>query len=205
MEKSIEKIWNEAFIDEQSLIAPKINNLYNQKSKSVINKIKRTYEIDNKGLLPMAVILAVGMSIFSEAIIGFYGAFLILSLYFYNQRLLNQFKTIDIKSDNLTYLKKYRGVITMITKSTKKLFAFAIPTAVLSIFTLAFSIKEKSFLSKFISTETTFIEFLSIGLAIAIIVSIIGILVFKLSTKILYASLISKLDGIIKEMEELKK
>ena len=29
MEKSIEKIWTEAFINEQSLIAPKINNLYN--------------------------------------------------------------------------------------------------------------------------------------------------------------------------------
>jgi hypothetical protein len=204
MGKSIEKIWTEAFINEQSLIAPKINNLYNQKSKSVIEKIRRTYEIDNKGLLPMAVILVIGMSIFSEAIIGIYGATLILCLYFYNQRLLNQFKTVDIKSDNLTYLKKYRGVITAITKSTKRLFVFAIPMAVLSIFAIVYTIKEKSFLSKFISTDTTFIEFLGIGLAIAITVSIIGILVFKLSTKILYASLISKLDAIIKEMDLLK-
>jgi hypothetical protein len=204
MEKSIEKIWNEAFINEDTLIAPKINVLYNQKSQSLISKIKRTYEIDNKGLLPMAVILVIGMSIFSEAIIGIYGAVLILCLYFYNRRLLNQFKAVDIKSDNLTYLKKYRGVITALTKSTKKLFVFAIPMAVLSIFAIAYAIKEKSFLSKFISTDTTFLEFLGIGLTIAITVSIIGIFVFKLSTKILYASLISKLDAIIKEMELLK-
>lgn len=204
MEKSIEKIWNEAFINEQALIAPKINGLYNQKSKSVINKIRRTYEIDNKGLLPMAFILVIGMSVFSEAIIGIYGAFLLLSLYFFNQRLLNKFNTIDVKSDNLTYLKSYRNIITLITKSTKKLFVFAIPMAVLSIFVIAYSIKENSFLSKFISSDTTFIEFLGVGLAIAITVSIIGVLVFKLSTKILYASLISKLDAIIKEMELLK-
>ncbi len=204
MEKSIEKIWNDAFINEQSLIAPKINDLYNQKSKTVINKIKRTYEIDNKGLIPMAIILAIVMSLFSEAIIGIYSSLLIVALYLFNKKLLNQFNTIDVKSDNLTYLKNYRKIISSITSSTKKLFVFAIPMAVLSIFLIAFSIKEKSFLSKFISSDTTFIEFFGIGLLIAICVSIIGLIVFTLSTKILYSSLISRLDIIIKEMEELK-
>ena len=158
MEESIEKIWNDAFINEQSLIAPKINDLYNQKSKTVINKIKRTYEIDNKGLIPMAIILAIVMSLFSEAIIGIYSSLLIVALYLFNKKLLNQFNTIDVKSDNLTYLKNYRKIISSITSSTKKLFVFAIPMAVLSIFLIAFSIKDKSFLSKFISSDTTFIE-----------------------------------------------
>ncbi len=205
MEKSIEKIWNEAFIDEQSLIAPKINNLYNQKSQSLINKIKRTYETDNKGLIPMAILVAVGMTLFSEAIIGFYGAFLILCLYFFNTRLLSQFNNIDVKSDNLTYLKEYKTVINTVIKASKKLFIFAIPLAVLSIFALAFSIKEKSFLSKFISSDTSFIEVIGIGFIVALIVSVIGIIVYTISTKILYGTHISKLDSIIKEMEELKK
>ena len=124
MEKSIEKRWNEAFINEQSLIAPKINDIYNQKSKSVINKIRRTYEFDNKGLLPMAGIVVIGGILLSETIIGAYGAFLILSLYFFNTRLLKRFKTIDVKSDNLTYLKNYRSVINSVSKATKKLFVF---------------------------------------------------------------------------------
>ncbi|MBA6155670.1 hypothetical protein H3Z83_03920 [Tenacibaculum sp. S7007] len=205
MEKSIEKIWNEAFISEDTLIAPRINDIYNQKSKSVINKIKRTYEIDNKGLIPMAILVAAGMTIFSEAIIGIYGAFLILCLYFYNTNLLNKFKSIDVKSDNLTYLKKYKSIINVIMKATKKLFVFAIPLAVLSIFALAFSIKEKSFLSKFISSDTSFIQVIGIGFIVALVVSIIGVIVYTISTKILYGTLISKLDSIIKEMEELKK
>ncbi len=71
MEKSIEKIWNEAFVEEQALIAPKVNDLYNKKSKSLIHKIQRTYEIDNKGLIPMAILVAGGMAAFSEAIIGY--------------------------------------------------------------------------------------------------------------------------------------
>lgn len=204
MEKSIEKIWNEAFISEDTLIAPKINDIYNQKSKSVISKIKKTYKIDNKGLIPMAILVATGMTIFSEAIIGFYGAFLILCLYFYNTNLLKKFKTIDVKSDNLTYLKKYKSIINVIMKATKKLFVFAIPLAILSIFALAFNIKEKSFLSKFISSDTSFIQVIGIGFIVALVVSIIGIIVYTISTKILYGTLISKLDSIIKEMEELK-
>lgn len=204
MEKSIEKRWNEAFVNEQSLIAPKINDIYNQKSKSVINKIRRTYEFDNKGLLPMAGIVVIGGILLSETIIAAYGAFLILSLYFFNTRLLKRFKTIDVKSDNLTYLKNYRSVINSVSKATKKLFIFAIPLAILSIFALAYGVKEQSFLSNYISSETSFIGILSVGLMVAIATAMIGYFVYTISTKVLYHSLISKLDDIIKELEELK-
>ena len=204
MEKSIEKRWNEAFVNEQSLIAPKINDIYNQKSKSVINKIRRTYEFDNKGLLPMAGIVVIGGILLSETIIAAYGAFLILSLYFFNTRLLKRFKTIDVKSDNLTYLKNYRSVINSVSKATKKLFIFAIPLAILSIFALAYGVKEQSFLSNYISSETSFIGILSVGLMVAIATAMIGYFVYTVSTKVLYHSLISKLDDIIKELEELK-
>jgi len=204
MEKSIEKRWNEAFVNEQSLIAPKINDIYNQKSKSVINKIRRTYEFDNKGLLPMAGIVVIGGILLSETIIAAYGAFLILSLYFFNTRLLKRFKTIDVKSDNLTYLKNYRRVINSVSKATKKLFIFAIPLAIVSIFALAYGVKEQSFLSNYISSETSFIGILSIGLMVAIATAMIGYFVYTISTKVLYHSLISKLDDIIKELEELK-
>lgn len=204
MDKSIEKRWNEAFLDEQSLIAPKINDIYNQKSKSVINKIKRTYEFDNKGLLPMAGIVVIGGILLSETIIAAYGAFLILSLYFFNTRLLKRFKTIDVKSDNLTYLKNYRSVINSVSKATKKLFIFAIPLAIVSIFALAYGVKEQSFLSNYISSETSFLGTLGVGLMVAIATAMIGYFVYTISTKVLYHSLISKLDDIIKELEELK-
>lgn len=204
MEKSIEKMWNEAFIKEKSLIAPKINDIYNQKSKSIINKIRRTYEFDNKGLLTIAGIVLIGGVLLSETIIGLYGTFLILCLYFFNTKLLSRFNDIDVKSDNLTYIKNYRGVIKNVTNTTKKLFIFAIPLAVLSIFILAYNIKETSFLSKFISKDTTFIQVFGIGLLIAIAVAIIGKIAFTISTKILYGTLVSKLDDIIKELEVLK-
>ena len=204
MEKSIEKLWNESFFNEQSLVAPKINDLYNQKSKSIISKIKRTYEIDNKGLIPIAALVFIISIVFSQYIIGVYGTILILGLYFFNKKLLNRFNTIDIKSDNLTYLKNYRTIIDSVSTATKNIFMYIIPLVVLSIFILGYLIKDTSFLDRFISKDTAFIEVLGIGAVVAFTVFVIAMIVFKISTKILYGTLVSKLDDIIKEIEELK-
>ncbi len=46
MEKSIEDIWKEGFLKSDALVAPKINNLYNQKSIHVIDKFKRMFKIN---------------------------------------------------------------------------------------------------------------------------------------------------------------
>ena len=40
MRNSIEEIWKEGFLNEKSLVAPKINDLYNQKSMDLIDKMK---------------------------------------------------------------------------------------------------------------------------------------------------------------------
>ncbi len=46
MEKSIENIWKEGFLKNDALTAPKINNLYNQKSIHIIDKFKRMFRIN---------------------------------------------------------------------------------------------------------------------------------------------------------------
>jgi len=46
MEKSIESIWKEGFLKSDALVAPKVNNLYTQKSIHVIDKFKRMFRIN---------------------------------------------------------------------------------------------------------------------------------------------------------------
>ena len=41
MEKSIEAIWKEGFLEQDALVAPKINELYNQKSSDIVDKMTR--------------------------------------------------------------------------------------------------------------------------------------------------------------------
>ena len=46
MEKSIETIWNKGFLDSDTLVVPKLNNLYNKKSKTITDKLKRMMKIN---------------------------------------------------------------------------------------------------------------------------------------------------------------
>ncbi len=55
MENSIETIWKEGFLNEKRLVAPKINDLYNQKSKHLVDKMERTFRVN--------IIIVIGLSI----------------------------------------------------------------------------------------------------------------------------------------------
>ncbi len=46
MEKSIETIWKEGFVKNDTLIVPKINDLYNQKSIDLVSRFKRRYRVN---------------------------------------------------------------------------------------------------------------------------------------------------------------
>ncbi len=46
MGRSIEAIWKKGFLDSDSLVAPKVNDLYNQKSKTIIDKFKRMMKVN---------------------------------------------------------------------------------------------------------------------------------------------------------------
>ena len=66
MEKSIETIWKEGFLKSDALVAPKLNNLYNQKSKHTIDKLMRMGEINLVAIMIGAFSILVG-SIFAGA------------------------------------------------------------------------------------------------------------------------------------------
>ncbi len=46
MEKSIEAIWKEAFMQDNTLVVPRINDLYNRKSNDIVDKLRRMFHIN---------------------------------------------------------------------------------------------------------------------------------------------------------------
>ena len=56
MEKSIESIWKEGFLKDDALVAPKLNDLYNQKSIHLLDKFEKMYKLN--------LIFLVGFSFF---------------------------------------------------------------------------------------------------------------------------------------------
>ena len=62
MEKSIENIWKEGFLKSDALVVPKINNLYNQKSKHITAKFERMFKINLIAIVVFSVVFLIELS-----------------------------------------------------------------------------------------------------------------------------------------------
>ena len=201
MEKSIENVWTKGFENSNELLSPKSVNLYNQKSKLLIDKIKRTSQTDNKSLLPIAIVFAIGFGIAGHVLLGFYGMTLILGLFFLNKKLLSTLEKITITSNNYDYLITYKKAIDKIISSTYKLLGFGLPVIILIGLWLFFRTS-----SNYVSfmDETSILK-LTLGiLMIAGIVSLAAISVYKVANQILYRKHLNDLNTIISDLKNIE-
>ena len=201
MEKSIESIWTNGFMNSDELKAPKILDLYNQKSKLLIEKLKKTYKTDNKSLLPIAILLGIGFSFFGHFLLGIYLMILIISLFFFNKKLLQNLEKINITTNSFDYLVTYRKTVKKITSATTKLLGLGLPLAIIPGYWFFF--KNKEVYTNLIDKTTPFYLILMI-IGFAIVLSSLGILVYKITTKIIYSKHLNRLDEIISDMKNLK-
>jgi hypothetical protein len=131
MEDSIESIWTKGFLHENSLVAPKINDLYNQKSKHVVDRVKRMFRINQRMIVAMSIILPV-IHYFVDALWqGLAASVLLLLTGWYNHRVLIGIKTLDTGATSLDYLKSFDRWLTDVLLKTKRIVRFSYPLYVL--------------------------------------------------------------------------
>ncbi len=200
MEKSIETIWTKGFLKQEELIAPKINDLYNRKSKLLIEKLKRTYKADNRSTLPLAVIAVVGFGFKGYLILGLFLMVLMIGMFFLNRRKLAELEKIRVESSSYEYLLEYRKMFTALKKFYTRLLGVGAPLAGMTAYYLFF--RSSAVMDKFLSIEPYKLGL--ILLLIALCLSAMGIFAYRLSTKMIYGSFIEKLDEMIAEMKELR-
>jgi hypothetical protein len=107
MEKSIEKIWKEGFLKSDALVAPQINNLYNQKSIHIIDKFKRMFRINLIAIIAFSFVFLI-ISFFIGILITGIIFFITLSvLVYFNKKLLNNLEQIGFGVSSYQYLKEF--------------------------------------------------------------------------------------------------
>jgi len=134
MEKSIETIWKEGFLDEKALIVPKINSIYNQKSIDIVDKFRRMYKINIIGLVIFAAIIlpvSIGVKIPYMGIPMF---FLFLFIAFFAQKFKNKLDKIDNNLNSYQYLKSFDDWTKDMIQFNTKLSRFLYPYVFLSLF-----------------------------------------------------------------------
>lgn len=218
MKKSIEDIWKEGFLKNDALIAPKVNDLYNQKSIHLLDQFKKMY----KWNLILLVIFSFVVLIFSIlAGMKYLGIpmFLILNfLVIISKQHFDSLKNIDKTQSSYQYLKAYNNWLNKKISAIAKVYAVVYPLIFLSIvFGFWFlDLGDKGFLGEIISAwfvdefpETKLVGgvplFGIIGVVLITgLISIFSKKMYLLDLKIVYGNLMEKLAELLSDMEKLR-
>lgn len=109
MEKSIESIWEQGFLNEEALIAPKLNNLYNKKSISLIEKYKQLFKKNMILISAASVILLIFTLLIGMPFLGVPMFIFLNIMVFIDKKLANKLNHIDNTKTCYQYLKKVKN------------------------------------------------------------------------------------------------
>ena len=109
MEKSIETIWKEGFLKNDALVTPKLNNLYKQKSKHILDKIKRMIKINLVAIVAGSTLFLIFSILTGIPVFGI-GFFLICNaIVILNRKWMISLNKIDKNANSYQYLKNFEG------------------------------------------------------------------------------------------------
>lgn len=218
MEKSIENIWKDGFLDKNALVAPKLNNLYNQKSKDIIAKLLRMLKI-NLIAIVIGSIIVLSFCLFAGIPIMGIGMFVILNiLVLINLKQSKSLKDINKNVSSYEYLRSFNTWLKKQMSISTKAYRFAYPLLFLCII-LGFWFKEQGdtilgevftnkLLEDFPNLSITYgmPTFLFIGIILFVgLAGIFGDKLYHLDLKLAgYTSVFRKIEELLHDMEELK-
>jgi len=218
MEKSIEDIWKEGFLKSDALVAPKINNLYNQKSIHIIDKFKRMFKINLIAIVAFSFVFLIVSYFVGIPITGAIFFVTLTVLVIINKRLLDGLEKIDKGVSSYQYLKAFNQWIQQQVSINKRFSTFLYPIIFLSMI-IGFWYKnaEGIPLGERLVSEVLY-GFPDIYLiqgipliAIIVIILIVGLLaifggrIYQWDLNLVYGRVFKKLEELMADIEELKK
>ena len=212
MKNSIEEIWKEGFLNEKSLVAPKINNLYNRKSMHLIEKVKRMFRVNLIAIVITAIVFPI-IHYFLDAIWqGVAASVLLLLTVWYSNRLIQGMQTLDQGATSLDYLKSFDRWLKDAFSKGEKIIRFTYPLYFLIAMSTIWSAWEKGELTSKIYQKYPDVVFIgSVPLFAWVIAGVATLLMLYFSDRIyrwdiglMYGRVLDKLEETIAEMEKLK-
>ncbi|WP_109830820.1 hypothetical protein [Reichenbachiella versicolor] len=211
MEKSIESIWKEGFQISNSLIAPRISNLYTRKSIDVIDRLERMFKFNIYLLAGFALLFPPVFFVLKMYTLGVGMGTLFAGFAIFTQRILKTFYTIDKGQDSYTYLKSVDSWLTNMMNKILKIYRFVYPgiflLMVIGLYTwpLADKVMDK-LLYHFPDMWLVYGYPGWLMIAEALILAFIIIFtepIYRLDVKSLYGDIIKQMKNTLEEMEEL--
>jgi len=127
MEKSIENIWKEGFLKSDALVAPIINNLYNQKSIHIIDKFKRMFKINLIAIVAFSIAFLIVSFFVGIPLMGAIFFVTLMVLVIINKNLLNGLELIDKGVSSYEYLKTFNEWVNKQVSINRRMSRFLYP------------------------------------------------------------------------------
>ncbi len=211
MEKSIESIWKQGFLDNNAMVAPKLNNLYNQKSIHVIDKFKRMFKINLNALVIFSFVVLIASFVVKIPVMGVLMFILFNVIVIINKKLFKSLNTIDKNVSSYLYLKSFdiwmKSQIAVNYKMSKYIYPY-IFIAMVSGFWFSKPFQES--LNEVLGNHEVYYlygipMFWALAMLIIIILlAIFGGRIYTWDLNIVYGRVLKKLDELIADMEDLR-
>jgi hypothetical protein len=211
MEKSIETIWKNGFLKEDTLIAPKINDLYNKRSLNAVDKLFRMGKYNLVAIVIGAVIV-LGITVaLGIPYAGVGVAILLVITVYYGKIQGDKAEEIDKGLNSFQYLKAVKTWLQNTIDGYTFMYRFIYPAFVV-LFTLGawYSNVGIEFFQemRLVAPElTTYfgvpVIFWAVLVAISILFSVFARAIYMADLNVVYGGVFRKIDTLLEEMETL--
>jgi len=218
MEKSIENIWKEGFLKSDALVAPKINNLYNQKSIHIFDKFKRMFKINLIAIVVFSVVFLIVTIYTGIPVIGISWFLIMIGVVVVNSRLMKGLNKINNHANSYEYLISFNKWLQNQISLNRKMARLYYPLFFLSIVVgFWFVDAEGVLLGERLVGEVLygFPDIYMINgiplVAIVFMAIVVGILalfggrIYMWDANLIYGRVFKKLEELMADIEELKK
>ncbi len=212
MERSIETIWREGFLDEKLLVAPKVNDIYDRKSKMIVGRLKRMFSANLIFLVGAAIALVIVFPLIDLPIIGISLAVMLIGLVIPGRRYLKDINALDITKDSYHYLLEFQKWRLRKIAAYTKIYKIFYPVFFLVVMTEVYfneMVQDLMIQSKAGNPDlmTLFMVPYPAVIGIAIITGILylaGGALYRFDLKIVYGREFARLDETLEDMKTLR-
>lgn len=217
MEKSIETIWKEGFLENNAIVAPKLNDLYNKKSIHIVDKFKRMYKVNRIAVIVFAFILLPMSFITDMPYMGIPMFFMFIALVAVAKKLSKGLDKINYSQNSYQYLNSFNKWINELVLLNSNLSRYLYPYIFLSLLAgfwfggIGGNIPGQEFVNSLVIEYPNIYMIFGLPLiGILGVIFIVGLLAFfggmigKWDLNLVYGGIIKKLKRLLTEMEELR-
>ena len=211
MGKSIETIWKKGFLDSEALVAPKLNDLYNQKSKTIIDKLKRMMKVNIYVIMVFAFLNWGLYTALGTPYTGVFIFFLFMGVCWTSVKKVRTMKNIDVSLSSYDYLKSCNSWFKMAISNNTKIMRFFYPLVFLaSLMPIVHALRLGEVTNVAILNSGFHLVYgiptftWVIAIVIAVLFYVFGGKIYKWDVDLAYSRIFRKLENMIAEMEELR-